>query len=130
MIKRRGLGPEDIIHKQFANQIAAYGMWKKLNKDMVWNSYSASGEKRNLTTGSLLKAKGLTKGFPDYHFRLKKGDIMHHIYIEFKAGKNKQSFEQKEFEKSCEGVKNERYYVAYSVDERIQILERESIILI
>ena len=122
------LGKEDIMHKNFAQQMALFGIYKQLNKDCVWYGYNAAGEYRKPQTGALLKAKGLARGEPDYCVRLKIGDIMHHIYIEFKAGKNKQSEHQIEFEKTCEDVVNERYYLAYSVDEAISILEKEGVI--
>lgn len=123
------LGKEDIMHKQFASQIAALGVWKRLSPNLVWWNYSTSGEARSAITGALLKAKGAKRGEADFRFRLKKGKIMHNIYIEFKAGKNKQSEFQVEFEKTCEDVENERYYLVYSVDDALQILEREGIIL-
>jgi hypothetical protein len=63
--KRRGLGKEDMIHKAFARTVEAYKSINKLN--CAWYSYDASGEKRNIITGALLKAKGLKAGHPDYN---------------------------------------------------------------
>lgn len=121
------LGPEDLQHKQFANTIKHYKALNKLNC-CFW-SYSPSGEKRNAITGSLLKAKGLTKGIPDFEFRLLKDKIMQHIYIEFKYGKNKQSPEQVYFQKTCDESINDNYYLAYSVDDAINILIDNGVIL-
>lgn len=123
------LGNEDIMHKTFAAQVRGFELYKKLNKNCKWWGYNAAGEYRKPATGALLKAKGLHRGEPDYSFRLLKDSIMHHIYIEFKAGKNKQSDYQKQFEETCSLIENERYYVVYSVAEAINILEKEKIII-
>lgn len=126
MIKKRGLGQEDIMHKNFAGVIRKYEGYKQLNA--VWFSYDASGESRSKITGGLLKSKGLRSGKADFEFRTLRGDIMHHIYLEFKAGKNKQQANQKEFEETCKGSINNRYYVAYSIEAAINILIKEDIL--
>jgi hypothetical protein len=64
--KRIGIGQEGILHKQFGALMKKYEMLKRL--DCIFWSYSGSGEKRSLTTASLLKAKGLKSGQSDYHF--------------------------------------------------------------
>lgn len=104
-------------------QYEGYG---KLNA--TWWSYDASGESRTKQTGGLLKSKGLRPGKSDYEFRTLKGDIMHHVYIEFKWNKGKQRPAQKEFEKTCEGAVNDNYYVAYSIQEAMGILIKEGVI--
>ena len=129
------LGPEDLIHKKFAAQIKQYEGYKKL--DCLFWTYSASGEKRNPTTGALLKAKGLTRGHPDYVFYRKKSVIspfepeydVEILFIEFKAGKNKQSTEQEEFEAKFSGLHNASYHLCYSVDEAIKVLENYKFII-
>ena len=126
MKTKKGLGPEDIIHKNFAGLMKQYEGYKQLNA--VWWSYDASGESRSKTTGGLLKSKGLRPGKSDFEVRTLRGDIMHHIYLEFKAGKNKQQVNQKDFEFTCEGSINNRYYVVYSVEEAVGVLEKEGII--
>ena len=83
--RKIGIGAEGIQHKHFANTIKQYEFYKKLN--CVFWTYSASGEYRKLTTGALLKAKGLKTGFPDYHFIYRIDGIDHNIFLEFKAGK-------------------------------------------
>jgi len=120
------LGKEDIMHKNFGGLLKQYQAYGKL--DCQWFSYDASGEYRKKTTGALLKAKGLNPGHPDYQFRKIKGDVMHHIYIEMKVEKGKQSENQKKFEETCGDSINNRYYLAYSVEEALKILEKEEIL--
>lgn len=130
--KKIGIGAEGLIHKKFANIIRDYEAYNKLNC-LYW-SYNASGEKRTPMTGALLKAKGLNKGMADYVFfqRKKKSDVvkfyLNVIFIEFKAGKNKQSDSQKDFENKFIDLFNCKYYTCYSVDEAINILEKEDVI--
>ena len=121
----KGLGQEDHIHKSFAAIVKGYEVFNRLNCSF-W-SYDASGENRNAKTGALLKAKGLKKGQPDYHFKTLREGITHYIYIEFKTDKGKQSDSQKAFEKDCVGS-NEKYYIARSVEEGLDILKKEGIL--
>lgn len=126
------LGIEDKIHKQFASQVKTLEFYDKLN--CLWWSYDASGEKRSAITGSLLKTKGLNSGQADYHFITLRGHIAHIIYIEFKRPKigtkpaGKQSDNQIEFQRRLE-ADNIRYYLAYSVDEAIRVLEKEGVLI-
>ena len=132
---RQGLKPEDLIHKQFASQINSYQFYGKLN--CVFWTYSASGESRSVKTGSLLKSKGLKKGQPDFHFIIRKKItyglferlIDFNVFLEFKAGKNKQTAEQLAFQSLFKDSNNSKYFVAYSVDEAISVLEKEGIVL-
>ena len=124
---RKGLGSEDIMHKQFGILMLQYEGFNLM--DCEWFSYDASGEKRSLITGALLKAKGLRPGKSDYEFRQLRDDIMYHIYIEFKVPKGKQSPNQKAFEKTCAKAKNNIYYLAYSVEEAVKILQQEKILI-
>ena len=144
--RKIGIGSEGCLHKQFGSLINKYTALNKLN--CVFWSYSASGEKRTITTASLLKAKGLQSGQPDYHFikRLKLNygtlsrNIDHTIYLEFKkpetitvegkkSAKGKQSDNQKAFEARFKDSDNSRYYVVHSVDEALRVLEKEGILL-
>jgi hypothetical protein len=127
--RKIGIGPEGKLHKNFAQCIFKYEFYKKTDPSLVW-SYSGSGEKRSMATGALLKAKGLRKGFPDYHFKVTRRGISHNIWLEFKAGKNQQTLEQKEFQNRCEMAKNEAYYLVRSVEEGIRVLEKEEILKI
>lgn len=128
--KKIGIGNEGKLHKDFANLVRQYEGYKKLNC-IRW-SYDASGEKRSAITGSLLKAKGLRTGKPDYEF-IFKGCINNlpiacYLYIEFKFGQGKQSESQKVFEESVKEFLNIKYYIAYSVEEAINILIDNGII--
>lgn len=117
MGKKIGIGAEGLIHKDFAKQITQYETYNQHNWDF-W-SYSASGEKRNAITGSLLKAKGLKTGQPDYVFYYTRDNITCLFFIEFKANKNKQSDTQIIFEKQVCKNANTYYFVCYSVEEAI-----------
>jgi hypothetical protein len=125
---KKGLGKEDMMHKNFGGLLRQYQAYGRL--DCEWFSYDASGEYRKQTTGALLKAKGLAPGKSDYEFKKLKNDTMHHIYIEMKAGKGKQSEYQKKFEETCRDSVNNTYYLAYSVEEAIKILEKEKILIV
>ena len=116
---KRGLGYEDILHKNTAEVLSKY---------KIWFTYIPSGEKRNIMTGALLKAKGLKRGLPDFWIRYKTSFTMHNLYLEAKCAKNKQSPEQIAFQKSCEGSVNEKYYVYRNLNELINILEKEGVI--
>ena len=139
---KRGLGPEDKIHKDFAALIRQYELYKKLACDF-W-SYDSTGEKRTVMTASLLKAKGLQSGKADYLFIKNKvcgrkhgcnSPIFETLYfwIEFKKPKTKtaagkQSESQKEFQKIFENSVNSFYFVAYSVKDAIEFLEKNGVI--
>ncbi len=119
---RRGLGKEDILHKQFANTIRGYEAYNKLN--CTFWSYFPSGEKRTFTTGSLLKAKATQTGVADFFFIEKKGDFHRLTWIEFKTEKGKQTESQKEFEAKFK----DDYFIARSVDEGVKILVKRGIV--
>jgi hypothetical protein len=121
--KKVGIGNEGKMHKDFAKIIRQYEGYKRLNC-LRW-SYDASGEKRSVMTGSLLKAKGLKSGKADYEFIKKLSDnIAHYLYLEFKFGKGKQSDSQKEFEALFKDFSNVKYCVVYSIQEAIEILKQ------
>lgn len=124
---RKGLGNEDLLHKQFASLMKKYEDFNKLNS--VWYSYDASGENRALKTGALLKAKGLKPGKSDYEFKIIKKNIAHHIYLEFKTDKGRQSESQKDFEKTCFAA-NEHYYIVRSVKEAVDVLVEQDILVV
>lgn len=125
--KKIGIGAEGLLHKHFRNIVCQYEVYKKL-KCIFW-TYSASGEYRKPTTGALLKAKGLKTGFADYHFIYRIDGIDHNIFLEFKAGKNKQSQSQIDFQNLYKDSKNSFYYVVYSVEEAINILIKHNVII-
>ena len=125
--RKIGIGAEGLLHKHFANTICQYEVYKKL-KCIFW-TYSASGEYRKPATGALLKAKGLKTGFADYHFIYRIDGIDYNIFLEFKAGKNKQSQSQIDFQNLYKESKNSFYYVVYSVEDAINILIKHNVII-
>ena len=138
--RKIGIGVEGCLHKQFGSLINKYEALNKLN--CIFWTYSAAGEKRTITTASLLKAKGLQSGQPDYHFIKRVNLIYDHllrnidftIYLEFKkpkttTAKGKQSESQKDFEARFKDSDNSKYYVVYSVDQALKVLEKEGILL-
>lgn len=123
------IGKEDLLHKNFASHIKTLQQFNKLHC-LYW-SYDASGEYRKKTTASLLKAKGLMKGKPDYEFITEchpQLSFSYTIYIEFKVKPNKQSKEQKQFQENCKKTGNLKYYLCYSVDEALDALKEWGII--
>jgi hypothetical protein len=69
------------------------------------------------------------KGHPDYVFYVKdNNNYVKIVWIEFKYGKNKTTEEQKEFQNSFIGINNTFYYVAYSVEEAMNILKQHNLI--
>lgn len=123
--KRRGLGKEDHLHKQFGALIKRYEALGKLNAD--WWSYDASGEKRDLKTGALLKAKGLRPGMSDYSFKTVRNNLAHYFYLEFKTDTGRQSASQKTFEESCY-ASNEFYHISRSIEDAVKYLEEEGVL--
>jgi hypothetical protein len=127
MRKRIGIGGEGILHKQFATAIKKLQLYKQVY--FIQWTYNAAGEKRSITTASLLKTKGVQKGHPDYVFYGKdNNNYVKIVWIEFKYGKNKTTEEQKEFQNSFIGINNTFYYVAYSVEEAMNILKQHNLI--
>lgn len=106
--------PEDALHKQIAQYLSILQNQEKINDF----TYNPSGEYRTKITGALLKAKGLKKGLPDYSIRYSNArSIACYLYLEAKAGKNKQTKEQIEYEAGTIPTKNEAYKVVKSIEE-------------
>lgn len=134
MARKIGIGAEGLMHKNFASLIRGYEKIGLL-KCLFW-TYNASGEKRTITTGSLLKAKGLQRGMADYIFFKEKQAIscfepeyeLVVIFIEFKAGKNKQTDSQVDFQNKFKDLQNVSYYTCYSVKEAEEALIKEKVI--
>lgn len=123
--KKRGLGGEDKIHKDFSRTLQQYEAYNQTNI-LCW-SYIASGEHRNKITANLLKAKGVKRGWGDYVILSDTDNtgIVHVIFIEFKYGKNKQSEYQVNFQNNLKQSQclNVHYQVCYSVDDAIEYLK-------
>lgn len=119
---RKGIGIEDKMHISFGQLIQQYEFYSKL--DCNFWSYQAGGEKRNISTGAMLKKKGLKRGVPDYLFI----DGNQLVWLEFKTPTGKQSKEQKEFQEMCKATDNMFYYVVRSIEEGLKILKDHLII--
>ena len=139
-MKKRRKNLEDIMHKTFAQKLLQLEALNQLNCTH-WH-YSCNGENRDLITGSLLKAKGAGKGQADYMFihsapTTFADDVLYSeqkkkyyiTWIEFKvldgSYKGKQNDSQEIFE---EKFPND-YFIAYSVDEAFEILQKRKVIL-
>ena len=116
---------EDELHKQVANYLAIYS---NQHKNLKFWTYEPFGEYRKPTTGALLKAKGTKRGVPDFQLIFEnKVDKTKSIilWLECKVGKNKQSPEQIEFERIVEQFEDHYYYLVYSLEDVIKILNFE-----
>lgn len=111
---------EDLLHQQIANYLKII----EKQQNIVFWSYMPFGEKRNITTGALLKKKGTKKGVPDFLLILQsnknKCETLN-LWIECKVGFNKQTVEQKDFQKNIERFDNQFYYLIKSLDDLIEI---------
>lgn len=104
---------EDSIQEAFFN--AARVMFPAIGKRL----YHACNEgKRNPQRS---KKIGIVSGVADVHLAIP-NKFYASLYIEFKAGTNKQTPEQKEFQKQVEEAGN-KYVVCYSAEEAIGILK-------
>ena len=110
---------EDELHKQ----IAQYLFYTIKSKNDFW-TYMPFGEKRNIITGALLKAKGTKKGVPDFLILKRQKTTTKIIWLEVKTGKNKQTQEQIDFENKISGMYNEDYYVIHSIQELKEVLKK------
>lgn len=80
-----------------------------------------NGGNRNVVTASFLKREGVKRGVADVCLPFPRND-KHGAYIEFKAGKNKLTLEQKEF---LEFVESVGYYTAtvYTIEEAVSVVK-------
>ena len=79
----------------------------------------------NDDSSELAKIKQIDK---NYHFIYRIEGIDYNLFLEFKAGKNKQSQSQIDFQNLYKDSKNSFYYVVYSVEEAINILIKHNVI--
>jgi hypothetical protein len=130
-IKRRGLGEEDQMHIRFGCLLQKYSAMGMMPKVISW-SYLPMGELRKKTTAAMLKKKGVKAGWPDYLFFVynAKNESVDIIFMEFKTATGKQHESQRNFELLFAGSSNTTYYLARSVQEAINILEKEQILKI
>lgn len=101
----------------------------RMSPKLIFWSYSASGEKKPLKTAILQKRKGLQKGKLDYEFFLNEENNMRAVFLETKTTTGSLTPEQKQFFKSFEEIQNVSCYTSKSIEESIQILEKEKILL-
>ena len=79
-----------------------------------------NGGSRNIIEAKRLKDEGVLSGAPDLFLSIAKKDF-HGFYIEMKFGKNRQSENQKKFEKNI--VKyGYKYSLCYSLDEFMNLI--------
>lgn len=100
----------------------------RLNPNLIFWTYSGSGEKKGIKTAVLQKRKGLQRGDFDYRFEIKDADILRIVYLETKTSKGSLTPEQRLFQARHDGLLNARCYTSKSIEESIQILEKENII--
>jgi hypothetical protein len=100
----------------------------RLNPNLVFWTYSGSGEKKGIKTAVLQKRKGLQRGDFDYRFELRDGDILRIIYLETKTVKGSLTPEQRIFKARHDGLLNAKCYTSKSVEESVEILEKENIL--
>jgi hypothetical protein len=113
-LRKKPVNAEDAIQADFFR--VARLMYPQLGKLL----YHACNEGRRNPSRS--KRVGIVAGVPDVHLALSNGTC-HSLYIEFKAGKNKQTPEQAEFQKQAEAAGN-RYVICYSASEAIEELKK------
>lgn len=80
-----------------------------------------NGGSRNVREAQRLKAEGVLAGVADLVIMLPQGKS---LYIEMKVKGNKQTDNQKDFQKIAETL-GYKYYVCYSFDEFKAIIEKE-----
>lgn len=127
--KRNGFGEEDNLHLDFVAAMKTKILEKKICQNFVRFGYNTAGEYRPIKTACTIKRKHGETGVADYLVEHRIDGIDHRVYLEFKAGKNKQSQSQIDFQNLYKDSKNSFYYVVYSVEEAINILIKHNIII-
>jgi|APGre2960657404_1045060.scaffolds.fasta_scaffold194912_1 hypothetical protein len=127
--RRNGFGEEDNMHFKFAAEMKTKILEKKICQNFVRFGYNTAGEYRPIKTAVTIKKKHGETGVADYLVEHRIDGIDHTVYLEFKAGKNKQSQSQIDFQNLYKDSKNSFYYVVYSVEEAINILIKHNIII-
>ena len=127
--RKNGLGEEDYMHLNFVAEMHIKFLQKKISKNFVRYGYNTAGEYRPIKTALTIKRKHGETGVADYIVEYRIDGIDHRVYLEFKAGKNKQSQSQIDFQNLYKDSKNSFYYVVYSVKEAINILIKHNVII-
>lgn len=102
----------------------------RLNPNLVFWTYSGSGEYKTIKTASLQKRKGLQKGDFDYRFEIKDGDLLRIVYLETKSGSGSLTKDQKRFKENHENISNCKCYLSNDIEESLNILKQEKVLLI
>jgi hypothetical protein len=108
------LKPEEKMSVEFADKLRELTLQKQLR--CLWCHIPNEG-KRSLLTALIIKASGMIPGVGDFLFCWGGGSA----FIELKAGKNKQSIHQKNFELWCK-ENDVDYALCYSVEAAIGVL--------
>lgn len=127
--RKNGLGEEDYMHLNFVAEMHIKFLQKKISKNFVRYGYNTAGEYRPIKTALTIKRKHGETGVADYIVEYRIDGIDNRVYLEFKAGKNKQSQSQIDFQNLYKDSKNSFYYVVYSVEEAINILIKHNVII-
>lgn len=127
--RKNGLGEEDYMHLNFVAEMHIKFLQKKISKNFVRYGYNTAGEYRPIKTALTIKRKHGETGVADYIVEYRIDGIDHRVYLEFKAGKNKQSQSQIDFQNLYKDSKNSFYYVVYSVEDAINILIKHNVII-
>jgi len=115
---------EDAIHKQIGGYLRANER-KLKGCGLVYYTYSPAGEKRHIRTAVTLKTKGVQRGDPDYRLEFVKDDVQYTLYLEIKRStRSKLTKEQQAFFEAKKNVKNVRCYIAYSVEDFANYLNK------
>jgi len=99
----------------------------KLNGLLVWSNQNETPYAKFINKATMMKlsqesnAMGRLKGLSDTIVMLPNCIL----FIEFKVGKNKQQKEQVQFEKHISKFDYAKYYLVYSCEEAISIVEQQ-----
>lgn len=118
--RRVTLKPEEQMSVELADNLRELTLQRKMH--CVFTHIANEG-KRSLLVALITKAMGMIPGVGDFLFCWATGSA----FIELKAGKNKQSENQKNFELWCQ-ENDVKYAVCYSVEESILTLQRWGLI--
>jgi len=132
--KKKRRQPEGYVQSAFGQCLNGAFRYR-LSPNLIYWTYSAAGERKSLKTSALQKRKGLQKGDYDYRFEImKKGNCgcnsyyLHIIYLEFKSKKGSLTVEQKTLFEKRKNIENVKCYFPKTVQEGIELLEKEGIL--
>lgn len=118
-MKQRRSHPEEDMHEEFFQTIC---YMKKIQPYVFKIEHGV--KLSNPITAARLKRQGLKAGIADYMY-VKKNSKGQMLWVEFKAGKNKQQSSQVEFERIVTEC-NDLYVVCYNAQTAIDILVKHT----